>query len=158
MYGEIHTRFFVCLTARGKCGVAKFGYHLFHKWKGRISFSFPNFSRAAISFLISARIYTQCFILVYARNHRELFVPTWNRLPFSKFDKTQFFCYIKSVPKMEQNLSDKSWNNLEQINYTAFCSNLEQINTHLQHLEDYLKSPIFLEQLGTKFIRPLLIR
>ena len=50
---------------------------------------------------------------------------------------------------LEQNLSDKSWNNLEQINYTTFCSNLEQINTRLQHLEDYLKSPIFLEQLGT---------
>ena len=50
---------------------------------------------------------------------------------------------------LEQNLSNKSWNNLEQINYTAFCSNLEQINTRLQHLEDYLKSPIFLEQLGT---------
>ena len=50
---------------------------------------------------------------------------------------------------LEQNLSDKSWNNLEQTNYTAFCSNLEQINTRLQHLEDYLKSPIFLEQLGT---------
>ena len=56
---------FFCVWA---CGVAKFGYTLFHKWKGRISFSFPKFARAAISFLISARIPTHNFILVCARN------------------------------------------------------------------------------------------
>lgn len=40
----------------------------FPQMEGRISFSFPNFSRTAISFLISARYPTQHFILVYARN------------------------------------------------------------------------------------------
>lgn len=51
---------------------------------------------------------------------------------------------------LEQNPPNNSWNNLEQNHYTTFCSTLEQINTRLQNLEGYLKSPVFLEQFGTK--------
>lgn len=67
-----YTFFCVPCGTRHKCGVAKFGYVVFHKWKDRISFSFPKFARAAISFSKPTRIPTHNFILVYTRNSTQI--------------------------------------------------------------------------------------
>lgn len=64
----------------------------FHFWKGRISFSFPKFARAAISFSKPTRIPTHNFILVYTRNSTRMCLNIIRiKLP-RKFDKKKILC------------------------------------------------------------------